>query len=60
MENLKGKKVVILGGSGGIGLATAKTAAAEGAELIIVSSNQQRLNKALAQLQPNAKSMPPI
>jgi NAD(P)-dependent dehydrogenase (short-subunit alcohol dehydrogenase family) len=56
MENLKGKKVVVLGGSMGIGFATAKAAADEGAELIIVSSNQQRLDKALAQLPASAKS----
>ena len=56
MENLKGKKVVVLGGSVGIGFATAKAAANEGAELIIVSSSQQRLDKALAQLPANTKS----
>ena len=55
MENLKGKKVIVLGGSSGIGLATAKAAAAEGAALIIVSSNQQRIDKALAALPANAK-----
>ena len=49
---LTGKKVIILGGSAGIGLATAKAAAAEGAQIIIVSSNQQRIDKALAEL-PN-------
>lgn len=56
MDNLKGKKVVILGGSVGIGFATAKAAAEEGAEVIIVSSNQERLNKALNQLPGNAQS----
>ena len=47
---LTGKKVIILGGSAGIGLATAKLAAAEGANVVIVSSNQQRINKALEEL----------
>ena len=47
---LTGKKVIILGGSAGIGLATAKLAAAEGANIVIVSSNQQRINKALGEL----------
>ncbi|OKS84582.1 SDR family oxidoreductase [Mucilaginibacter polytrichastri] len=56
MENLKGKKVVVLGGSVGIGFATAKAAAEEGAEVIIVSSNPERLNKALGQLPGNAQS----
>lgn len=50
MENLKGKKVIVLGGSSGIGLATAKAAAAQGARVTIVSSNQQRINTALAEL----------
>jgi NAD(P)-dependent dehydrogenase (short-subunit alcohol dehydrogenase family) len=50
MENFKGKKVVVLGGSSGIGFATAKAAAAQGAEVIIVSSNQQRIDNALAEL----------
>jgi NAD(P)-dependent dehydrogenase (short-subunit alcohol dehydrogenase family) len=47
---LNQKKVVILGGSAGIGLATAKAAAANGAEIIIVSSTQRKLNEALTQL----------
>jgi NAD(P)-dependent dehydrogenase (short-subunit alcohol dehydrogenase family) len=50
MDNLKGKKVVVLGGSAGMGLATAKAAAVQGAEIIIVSSNQERINKALSEL----------
>jgi NAD(P)-dependent dehydrogenase (short-subunit alcohol dehydrogenase family) len=52
---LTGKKVIILGGSSGIGLATAKAAANEGATLIIVSSNQQRIDKALATLPAGSK-----
>ncbi|PWK75837.1 NAD(P)-dependent dehydrogenase (short-subunit alcohol dehydrogenase family) [Mucilaginibacter oryzae] len=56
MENLKGKKVVVLGGSVGIGFSVAKAAAEEGAEVIIVSSNPERLNKALGRLPANAKS----
>lgn len=47
---LTNKRVIILGGSSGIGLATAKAAAANGASVVIVSSNQQRINEALAQL----------
>ena len=55
MENLKGKKVVILGGTSGIGLATAKAAAAQGAELVIASSNQQRIDNALKELPAGSK-----
>ncbi|MBF4516936.1 SDR family oxidoreductase [Flavobacterium sp. ANB] len=50
MENLKGKKVVVIGGSSGIGLATAKLAASKGAQISIVSSNQERINSALQEI----------
>jgi len=49
-SSLTGKKVILLGGSSGFGLATAQAAATEGAQVIIVSSNQERINKALQQL----------
>src|SRR6478609_7023908 len=55
--SLTNKKVVILGGSSGIGLATAKAAATEGASVIIVSSNQQRINQALAELPGSAQGV---
>lgn len=51
---LSGKKVVILGGSSGIGLATAKRAASEGAVVVIVSSNRQRIDDALIELPDSA------
>jgi len=53
--DLTGKKVLVLGGSAGIGLATAKAAAAAGAIVIIVSSNPERIDKALATLPSTAK-----
>jgi len=43
---LKGKKVVVVGGSSGIGLATAEMAGREGAEVIIASRNAERLDAA--------------
>lgn len=49
-SSVKGKKVVILGGSSGMGLATAKAAAAEGAQVVIVSGNAARLRRAVAEL----------
>lgn len=48
--SLKGKKVIILGGSSGLGFAAAKAADAEGAQVIIVSSNQKNIDKALLEL----------
>jgi NAD(P)-dependent dehydrogenase (short-subunit alcohol dehydrogenase family) len=47
---LAGQRVMLLGGSGGLGLATAQAAAADGAQVVIVSSNQARINRALADL----------
>jgi NAD(P)-dependent dehydrogenase (short-subunit alcohol dehydrogenase family) len=49
-QTLSGKKVVLLGASSGIGLATAKKAAAEGARTVIVSGNRQRVDQALKEL----------
>ena len=49
-QTLNGKKVVLLGASSGLGLETAKAAAAAGAKIIIVSSNQGRIDAALQQL----------
>lgn len=60
MENnngfLHGKKVVVIGASSGIGLATAKAAAQEGAEVLIASGNTQRITEALKQLPATASS----
>ena len=47
---LKGKRVAILGGSSGIGLAVAQTAAGEGAKVVVASSNSDRLDRALSSL----------
>ena len=44
------QRVLVLGGSAGLGLATAQAAAAEGASVVIVSSRQERLDGALASL----------
>jgi NAD(P)-dependent dehydrogenase (short-subunit alcohol dehydrogenase family) len=43
---LAGKKVVVVGGSSGIGLATAELAKAEGAEVIIASRSAEKLRAA--------------
>jgi NAD(P)-dependent dehydrogenase (short-subunit alcohol dehydrogenase family) len=51
---LNGKRIVVLGGSSGIGLATAQAASREGASVVIASSQQARLDQAVATL-PNAE-----
>lgn len=48
--NLKGQRVVVLGGTSGIGLATAQAAASEGAEVVVVSSRQDSVDRAVAAL----------
>jgi NAD(P)-dependent dehydrogenase (short-subunit alcohol dehydrogenase family) len=47
---LKDKKVVVVGGSSGIGLATASLAKAEGAEVIIASRSAEKLRAAAGPL----------
>jgi NAD(P)-dependent dehydrogenase (short-subunit alcohol dehydrogenase family) len=53
--SLDGKRVVILGGTSGIGLATARAAQREGAAVVIASSRRERLDRALASLRSDAE-----
>ena len=55
--SLKNTTVVILGGSSGIGLATAKAAQAEGARVIIAGRSAQRLQTARAELGSAARTV---
>jgi len=52
---LRDKRVVVLGGSSGIGLAVAQQAAEQGAELVIASSSAQRVREAAASLGAKAQ-----
>jgi NAD(P)-dependent dehydrogenase (short-subunit alcohol dehydrogenase family) len=47
---LSGKRIVVLGGSSGIGLATAQAAARDGANVVIASSSKDRIEAALVAL----------
>jgi NAD(P)-dependent dehydrogenase (short-subunit alcohol dehydrogenase family) len=49
-RSLTGQSVVLLGGTSGIGLATALAAAEDGASVIVVSSTQQKVDEALSVL----------
>jgi NAD(P)-dependent dehydrogenase (short-subunit alcohol dehydrogenase family) len=46
-NGFENKRVVIVGGSSGIGLAVAEEAASQGAEVVIVSSKAERVQKAI-------------
>jgi NAD(P)-dependent dehydrogenase (short-subunit alcohol dehydrogenase family) len=56
---LSGKTAIVTGGSAGIGLATAKALYSEGVNVAIAARNQERLDKAVADIQslhtPGAK-----
>src|SRR6201998_1965983 len=46
-NGFENKRVVIIGGSSGIGLAVAEEAASQGAEVVIVSSHAERVQEAI-------------
>ncbi|MEU3188180.1 SDR family oxidoreductase [Streptomyces sp. NPDC006923] len=48
--NMRDQRVVVIGGTSGIGLAVARAAAAAGARLSVASSRQERVDAAVAQL----------
>ncbi len=50
---LKNKKIVIIGGSSGIGLAVAKAALKKGADVVIAGRSEEKLAKAKADLNEN-------
>jgi NAD(P)-dependent dehydrogenase (short-subunit alcohol dehydrogenase family) len=53
---LKNKKVIVVGGSSGIGLATAEMAKAQGADVVIASRNAERVKAAADKI--GAKGIP--
>jgi len=54
-SGLHSQRVVILGGSSGIGLAVAEQAASQGAKVVIASRNAERIEKAIESLGGNAQ-----
>ena len=48
--SLQGKRVIILGGTSGLGFATAEAAAQEGATVVVASSNRAKVDSAIARL----------
>ena len=52
MNELRGQTVVVIGGSSGIGLETARQARAAGAELVLAARTPERLESVARELQP--------
>jgi NAD(P)-dependent dehydrogenase (short-subunit alcohol dehydrogenase family) len=52
---LKDKRIAVLGGTAGIGLAVADRAARDGAKVVVVSGNPKRVEEALARLPSGAQ-----
>ena len=52
----EGEKIVVIGGSSGMGLATAKMAVAEGAAVVIASRSEEKLKKAAAQIKGSVQT----
>ena len=50
MASLKDKRIVVLGGTSGLGFAAAQAAGAEGAQLVVASGRQARVDRALSLL----------
>lgn len=57
MASLKDKRVVVVGGGSGIGLAVAEGALADGAQVVVASSNAQRVQAAAARLGERAEAL---
>jgi NAD(P)-dependent dehydrogenase (short-subunit alcohol dehydrogenase family) len=55
---LTGQRVVVIGGTSGIGLAVAQEAIAQGAQVVIASSNRQRVQQVVSDLGRNAQGHP--
>jgi NAD(P)-dependent dehydrogenase (short-subunit alcohol dehydrogenase family) len=53
--SLSGKRVIILGGTSGLGFATAAAAAHEGAAVVVASSSRKRVDSAIARLPEGAE-----
>ena len=54
-NGFENKRVVIIGGSSGIGLAVAEEATSQGAEVVIISSNAERVQEAIQSIRGEAR-----
>ncbi len=56
--SLKGQKIVLVGGTAGIGLAVAKAASGQGANIVLASRNLERFDLAKAAVGGNSEAYP--
>jgi NAD(P)-dependent dehydrogenase (short-subunit alcohol dehydrogenase family) len=54
--NLQGKRILVVGGGSGIGYGVAEAAIADGAEVVIASSNLERVHAAARELGPKSSA----
>ena len=54
-NGFENKRVVVIGGSSGIGLAVAEEAASQGADVVIVSSSAERVQEAIKSIGGEAR-----
>lgn len=54
-RSLQGQRVIILGGTSGLGFATAEAAAQEGATVVVASSSRAKVDSAIARLPDGAE-----
>jgi len=54
-HNFEGQRIVIIGGTSGLGFATARVASAQGASVIVASSKKENVDRALAELPGRAE-----
>lgn len=54
-NSLQDQRVIVMGGSSGIGLAVAEQAALQGAHVVIASSNQERIQRAIESISGEAQ-----
>ena len=54
-RSLDRQRIIIIGGTSGFGMATAKAASAEGASVIVASSRKTNVDRALNELPPGAE-----
>jgi NAD(P)-dependent dehydrogenase (short-subunit alcohol dehydrogenase family) len=55
---LFGKRIIVLGGTSGIGFATAEMAAREGAAIVVASSRRENVDRAVARLPKGTEGYP--